>query len=430
MTKKKISLTTYIIVFLVIFNPPVYKGISFTQIAIVVSAVLCVFNMKKIFKVANDYEFKKAIILYIFFALWCIVSGVVNGLFSKNIRIIMGNIFSTCFYLCCAIIVSLGLAIFFQMKNYSLDQVMDIFIFVGVAQACISLACLLVPAVKVFLNEWTIHNSNSPALVRAFAMNNYRRNYGFASTLFDIFGCTMSILAIMAFSKAVNGKPKYLVGYGMICVSAVLNARTSIILISIGSVIMFFCMHGMYIKRNVLLIRMIVVTAGVIVLTIIVKVLNGNSSATIDWLRDGLDQIMAMMQGKKTGYFSMLFNQMIFFPPLLESFTGTGLRPNQATIRGSDVGYVQNIWQFGIIGSILLYAAYIQLFKKARKCIRVKYPGMIMALFSMVMLYMIKLNCLGYSMASTVFLTFLVYCVVDQNCKKDISNERNISAEQ
>lgn len=430
MGERKINFIPYILIFLVVFNPPLHKGISFTTIAVLAAISVCALCSKVLFRILNDFTIKSFLVLCIVFALWCIISGLVNCISSSETSTILTNAISTCFYLCCAIIVSLGLTIYFHRKNYSLGNVIDIYIYVGVIQAVISLMCLFVPAVKSFLNDWTVQNSNSPALVRAFIMNSYRRNYGFASSLFDIFGCTMSIIAVLTFARAINGKPRYLIYYGMICIAAILNARTSIILIAAGTAIVFFSIHGRQIKKSIFLTKLLVVMVGICAFIILASLLMTSGSDNTQWLKDGLNEISSMAQGKKTGYFEILFNNFLFFPSLIESIAGTGLLPEQAIAKGSDVGYVQNIWQFGMVGSVLLYLAYFQLFRKARLNTKNVYPGMAAALFAMVALYMIKLNCLGYSMASTVFLPVLFYCVLNHAGKKEDNNERFIFTKQ
>lgn len=415
-----------IVLFLIIFNPPFYKGLSFTMISVGVMFLMCAIYSKQLFEILYRYNLKKFIAIMLLFTIWYTLSSVINALFSEKGAQCITNLLSTCIYLLSAIIVAFGLTVFAKKHEYTLDMIMDLFIAVATLQALISVVCLAIPEFKQFLNNWTINNSNSEALVRALIRNSYRRNYGFASTLYDIFGCTMSIIAMFAFAKGIYQKWRYLLCYALISLSAIVNARTSIVLIAVGTIVILLTTKGRKIEKQELIKKVLLVFAGGIIIILALGWISTSESDTSKWLMEGVGEIVSMMKGKKTGYFSILFDEFIFFPDLIECIVGTGLTPLQAINVGTDVGYVQNIWQYGIVGSIVLYIAYTKLFMMAEQNVKSKYPGLIFALFIMVAIYMIKLNCIGYTMASTVFMPFLMACVVleKDSIREEQGNER------
>lgn len=397
--------------FLLIFNPPIIRGISFTMIFVFILGIVSVRNINNTKKICCNEGIKKYLVGLGLFGIYTITTGIVFAIINKETDKYIISAFSTCFYLVCAIVVAVGITNICIEKKITVKKMSDIIVMVGTIQAIIAMICLLMPNIKEFLNEWTINNSSSGVVVRAFSMNQYRRCYGFASTLFDIFGCAMSIIAIIALEKGICEKKQYLISYMMITFTAIINARTSIILVVVGSLIVILAQikekMGIKVFSSILLLLILVIIGIISVLFFTTNTFSENSK----WIGEGISEILLMLKGEKNGYFEILFNDFLFFPDFFGCIFGTGLTPNEAIGVNSDVGYIQNIWQVGLIGSILLYSSYFGIFNHARKNTAKQYPGLFIALLVVVAIYMIKLNCLTYSMASTVFLPFIFCCI-------------------
>lgn len=84
--------------------------------------------------------------------------------------------------------------------------------------------------------------------------------------------------------------------------------------------------------------------------------------------------------------------------------------------KNTDVGYVQNIWKFGIVGSIVIYYLNYKVFKLAYRYSNSsleKIISIIMAI--MFFIYLIKLNPLGYTQASVIMFPILFKIIYDNN---------------
>ena len=74
------------------------------------------------------------------------------------------------------------------------------------------------------------------------------------------------------------------------------------------------------------------------------------------------------------------------------------------------MGYIQSLWRYGIIGSVLNYGFWISLCVNAYRNRKDEEDRMlVICLAALLFIYQIKLNTWGYSMAGTVFYPVLMY---------------------
>lgn len=83
------------------------------------------------------------------------------------------------------------------------------------------------------------------------------------------------------------------------------------------------------------------------------------------------------------------------------------MTPAQAIRKTADMGYIQNLWMFGVIGSLMLYYFYINPIKLWGKYIRSERIlalaiGVVMAAF------IIKLYLFGYGISTVVIMTVII----------------------
>lgn len=407
--KRKNIFIASILLFFIVFNPPIIRGLSFTIFAIVFSLYVYVNNKGSKIPVTITTK------LFCVFLVYCISISVVGFVIYGDIS--LRNGINTCIDMICSLLVGLGIAIWLKRKNFEFSHVLDIYIWVGVIQAILSILCFVFPVIKEFLNSLVVNNSGSDALLVSFEVNNFRRNYGFASTLYDIFGCTMSLLSVVALIKTINNNRKYAIAFLLIAFSAIINARTSIVLIGVGSIVVLMQLGRKRIPQKSIYKSVGLMVSGLIIVLFLLNVISNGTSNNSEWLMAGINEIVDLLHGKRSGTFDALFNTMFYFPQNVTGVIfGTGINPEQSVIGiNSDVGYIRNIWQFGLVGSILEYGAYISLFKRAAIVVDDEYIPLFRAWTIMIFLYLIKLNCFGYSMAATVFLPILFYAIYSNN---------------
>ena len=305
--------------------------------------------------------------------------------------------------------VSVFLCLVVFRRGGGFDSLVGYIINAGVIEASFGIAAFISPDIKNFLNGITIANSRSDKIVHAVSTATFR-NYGIASTLFDSFGFGMSIMALLALYKALKGEKKYYIYFAMIAFSASINARTSMVLIAVGAAIVFL---GKSAKTfNAMMGKIVIVLFAFIAICIISNYLEqGGENA--QWLSTGIDEIESLVIGKQTtGTFAALFSEIYFPNDTVQILFGVGLTPAQAISKTVDMGYDQNIWMFGIIGSLILYYFYLKPIKiwcKAIKSEKILAVAICVILFA----FLIKLNLFGYGISTVVIITVFMGRLID-----------------
>lgn len=366
-----------------------------------INKILIVIKRTQVFAFINNY---------CIFLLYAIVNFLLNLLLGGKSQQLTSNIVNLLVTNVSVIFVSLALAFMFERKFDDINDVIDIYIGAGTFQGCLGILCFIFPSVKIFLNTMMV-NGSTEKIARSVIYTSAFRNYGFASTLYDIFGFAMSLLTILAIYRALNGEKKYFVNAAIIGFTAILNARTSIVMIALGlAFLMVFSGEPKKDKiRNMFLISWILIPIFVYVLIY----LSTRESDSAKWLFSGIEEIKTLVfDHKATGYFAALQNFVFFSQNLFDLLIGTGMTPQQKILVTSDVGYIQNIWQFGIIGSVIEYCVFVKLFLDAKKIVSKSLKSLLSCILLLIVIYLIKLNCLGYSMASVIYLPFILYVFV------------------
>lgn len=421
---KRIEILIYsLVLFLIIYNPPIRAGLSFTTIAVVSSAILCIFYNKEfgiIMRTHNVQSLAKWIVAFLFYDV--IICGI-TYLSSRNNLVrssLVGDLIShisICF-------LSLGIVVFALKKRWSTERFCLTYVLAGLYQAILGVICLVSPPIKSIFTALTIANSSSEKIRNSVEYLATIRNYGFASILYDIFGMAMSVLAVLAITQGLKGDRRYYMAAAIITIAAVINSRTSFVLIAVGAIVMFLSHSGKKISGSWLTSRVVLFVVVITGISSLFTWLLGNTNTEqLEWLATGLIESQLMLEGEEVGFYDTLVNSFMIFPSdFFEVLFGTGMTPADAINHNSDVGYIQYLWKQGVIGSALLYTIFIKLFKYAKKGQLWPYSTFITALSVMVAIYLVKLTCLGYSMASVIFVPICLYMIV--NCEKKVSSCR------
>lgn len=411
-----------VLFFLLIFNPPIFLGFSFTKFFTILCTLYILFNMKvvnRIFKL--NINLRKYVVIQSVFIFYYICVMLINILsFNVNkttsIQIFANNVV----WLISMNIVSIGIMTYAAMKKFSVEDLLRRYIGAGVLQSVIAVICILSPSMKALFNTITARNSSSERITEIMKVTSLFRNYGFASTLFDIFGfamCSIAACVLLREEKRSNN----IINLGVfffISFAAIINARTSIVLSAITVTLYLFKNIGknriLYqsFKYKMLFLMALVIagTFGVVVL------LSGGT--TSQWIVSGINEIGAFFKGEKTGYFYAL-SQFLFLPKnLLGTLFGFSLPPEEIIGINSDVGYIRNIWSFGLIGSIIIYGYYLAIFRDSYVIGLKRYKTLTIVLAIMYFVYLIKLNPIIYSMATVIIIPILQYNIHAQRVFK------------
>lgn len=420
-SRKKLFKSIFtVFLFLIIFNPPLFKNFSFSAFFIIISGIICLYNMRKI-TVANKISktlLFLALLLFAYYFFICVINTLV---YQNKASIIFTNYLNFIVYNISLIVVACSIIIVFRSQGLNFCELCQSYVNAGLMQALIGIISFLIPAVKIILNNLMIINTNSQKIANTVRFATYR-NYGFASQLYDNFGFAMSILAILALWLFLNGRRWNIVPFFLIGFSATLNARTSIILIPIGMIFLLVVD-----RKNISIFRLLKnITAISIIFMLLILILKNailsTDSLNAFWIIRGLNEISSfLIERDAQGYFYELIYQMIFFPADFSAILlGTGMLPSQAILKNSDVGYIQNIWQFGLFGSIIYYIIYIYIFYKMAQVSCIPLKNLAASIGVMLFLYLVKLNIIGYGQASIIFTPIIMFALTNEYSKHNI----------
>lgn len=407
-----------IILFFWIFNPPVSRYISFTMLFLGISVMYVLFNIDQFWQVCRSYYVNRwlsayaVFLLYYLFisALWCI----------ENPEYLMDEIrryISTVGSLLILFIISATITIYLAKRKMDYSDLIDLIINAGMTQAIIGVASFLSPPVKRIFNTLMIHNSRSEKVV-SIIKNAPFRNYGYASMLYDGFGLAMALIAIFALSRVLQGRKRYIIAFAMISFAGLINARSSFYLVIAGSAAMMFYIRK-FEKRSIIIRKIILIQFMVVLGIFLILYMIRSGSENAVWFTKGIESIVGALQGKENneGYMAGLSN-MTFLPDSTRVFFfGTGLPTDILIGVVSDVGYVQNIFMYGIIGSALLYFTLLYALTKWKKMCKEEEKAIAMGIGIILALFLVKLNILGYGIGSVTYLPVLTFCLSGYSVK-------------
>lgn len=226
----------------------------------------------------------------------------------------------------------------------------------GLLQFICVLLSFLVPSVKSFFLSSILTYSHDDTVINAVKKGELYRCFGFANNLFDAFGYILSIVISLILLEGVScKKPKLVFVAIAMLFMPLINARTGLVLAFVG----FLIISIYYLSP-----KMIVVIAIALPILVVVtsKVFSYLPETTSRWIIKGVEETTAFMNEKSsTGVYSEILGKDLVFPDNL--FIGSGAGPETiANYIGIDSGYIQCLWRYGIIGSLLLFFGYINMF--------------------------------------------------------------------
>lgn len=244
-------------------------------------------------------------------------------------------------------------------------------IYAGIIESVFALLALISPEIKNILLNIMRNNIDNETIARSYLAE--FRLFGFAKDLFDHFGYGMGILATLPLYVAINRrKVKYLLLSIPMIAATIINARTGIIIIGVIVIALLFGYIFKIIrnfnislqakaKQFATLFGSVAVTLSAIILAVnIVYDLNPRMRANT--IADFSSVFTAFISGGESangGVGEVLFSESFWQLPE----TPTGLIVGQGhSLYGSvgyshsDVGYINDIWFFGLIGCLIIYS--------------------------------------------------------------------------
>lgn len=314
------------------------------------------------------------------------------------------------------------LRIYFEDKGLNRDDVVDFVILVGLIQAGLALLSFAFQPVQLFFVDRLV----------AYGYTNYYlqllsyRMFGFASSLTFETPVLQTLLSIIAIRKAMDGKWIYIVCAIVLFISGVINARVSIIVVSVGMfVLILFSKVSLF--KKVLLISLVFLLIVTFV-SVLLPYLEEWNYYTYHWLIKGVDEIDAIVfQGEKSYWTSVEKNQLP--SGIMSKLFGTGhVTTGMRSLYGysSDVGYINDAWLGGLFylafQGICYCKMYMNLFRSGN--VHFSFCGVLFFLSMMVV------NVKGsiFTMNGVAFLVVLLFLINDISTLKvkKITMEANV----
>lgn len=311
-------------------------------------------------------------------------------------------------------IIPFGMAMkkYMEKNRLRFDWTISIVINSALLQALFAIVTLLVPSIqRYFVDRMVAYGYNEIYTTLA----SYRM-YGFSNALTNATPVVQSIIAVIAVWLALNRSKRYYFVTLVIMLSAIINARISIVVFAIGIVILVLTRSTNSWDR----IKILFVTAiayGVIV-GIVFPIIQDVSPLTYEWITDGVNELSTFKFGTTSyesgSYFRYLINKDRFVLPegTFSLFFGKGysiMSSKNPSSFQSDVGYICDLWVGGIIYIVLLYTFFggmlIKLRKNKNKLIS------FIASFYIVALLFINIKGVAFSMNAYANLLVIIICV-------------------
>lgn len=328
--------------FLLLYHPPILP-FNIIHILCVIAMVYLILNRKDgMLKLSDNYQlFMKYNVLFL--------------LFSSVLNLMRGNLINI--YIVFLYVVEVQICVIFLVKwakKWKVD-LLQIGIYCGVLQSIISLMEFLFPTLQQKIIDIYVLNG-FPAETTWFIG---KRFFGFSGQLTFTMPVLQVVFAIIVleklFNKESNKKLFSILEFVLLVFSALINARISIIILAVGVVYLLIKYHKKITVKDYLIFALITVSISLVILLI--------SSETFYWIYEGIKEIILMLFGESdNGYFSTLFHEFLFFPKDIIGFLfGHGISVFNVMVDGmrSDVGYIIDIWMYGLVGLFLKYFGFV-----------------------------------------------------------------------
>ncbi|AIQ37493.1 hypothetical protein R50345_24400 [Paenibacillus sp. FSL R5-0345] len=417
------NITFYMYLFCFIFAPPIIPNINFVLIVFAYSFFKIITKYKKevkdVFRKSKLNTFLNLIIIAYLYILVIILIGVlidpVN--FSNYIKVIYR------FFLITPVIITCILYVMLRCKelNYGLHELIKALIFAGLFQAIISISMALIPSVKDFFVSIMYLNTGDTTTQNIWHFK--RRYFAFSQNVLDTFGYGTGIISVLPiFYGIYKRKFVYLLLTPILLIVPFLNSRTGLVIACIG--IICLIPNVLFLSSLKEKMKFILIITGLIFISsIALNYLNEILPTTMSWVSNGVDDLLAFFNGQDNGTDSVskLTNTMWFFPESLFLVFGTGHTVYEATgYSHSDIGYVNDLWLGGLIGSLLLYIPFNYMFLKA---FRSKYHQLdrILVVFLLISFFIsnIKTVIISYNVGTSVTMLLAFFVIFNDRNYKD-----------
>lgn len=285
------------------------------------------------------------------------------------------------------ITIGIAMALFKQKNDIDSNRFYTLIIAVGVLQLFFVIISFISPSIKATFNNLTAKNSFNENISAFMGRQWYMgwRAYGLAENVFDGFGFVISIIISVVFVYGLSKQKKVIVilAWAML-IMPLLNARTGLVLCFISFVYIMF----RYLNFKRAIGYTLLITTLLLMFPVLLKFLPEGLQLA---LSKGMTEIGGLLGGEKVGVFSEILGADLVYPA--DILLGSGASPERLMgMVGIDSGYIQGLWRFGLIGSVLLWSGFASCFYQAYKITQKKEDRVVLvSIFIIMIVYYFKL---------------------------------------
>lgn len=304
---------------------------------------------------------------------------ILDLLYINNIRVL--------FLVTIRLFLAVGYLVFLtSQRGYSYDNIIDLFIYAALIQMVFVIIAFLSPDARELFNGLMVKYTDSVSIIRAVKTDTHR-SYGLAGNLFDAFGYLTSLLILFTFQKGlIIRSTRWIILSLIMLLMPLLNARTGVFLALAGMVVILLVFHNTSVRYLVWLCGLSILAVALvwILFTTLPEI-------TKDWIIRGfVDTGRLIFKQEKVGVWETLLDTNLIMPRNV--LFGDGGDPIDVGKFGIESGYMQCIWRYGIVGTILLILGFLNLFLTSivsSKCWKEK--SIVTAFAVIFFIYLIKL---------------------------------------
>lgn len=422
-TKDKLSWGGY--TFLLMFAPPIIPHINMILLLGLFSFAYLAINWNRI----DLTKLKKMGIVgflhkYYFFLLYALFVFFFYLLFDGRLQeITISDIYRYLILLPVEFICVFLLLIKAEEKNWNIINFSEIFIIGGIYQFFLVLLAFIFPPVKNLFIKVMSENTGQAVYFNTTlqSQGSEVRYFGFASTLIDNFGYCIGLLCALSMFIGFFYKKRFLGYVPLLLFTTLLNSRTGLLMFVVA---LLLFLVGALVDNNLEAFATIFFSLFVFVVLFLITfaIISVSAPETLNWISSGFINLLNTVFGKTSQNFDVgdvLFSKKFWtFPSGFAFFFGSGfdvVNAGKYLSMHSDVGYVNQIWTFGLVGTILLYIPFVSVMVKAFKNNPTLLRVLLVTFTILFFLIMIKFDVITYNPGSPVFLSIILFLMKEGN---------------
>ncbi len=405
MAKQFYNFILIVLIFFLLYYPPILP-INIIHVMFVFSSVyICIAKRgvitKDLLLIIEKYSLPLILLM-----LYLIIVVFINTL--------MISIDTSIFILAIEVIPTIYVICDIKNRKAPTTDFTQLIICVGVIQAIIAYATLIVPS----LHEQLVTTYIDYGYGEVMEILSVNRLYGLSYGLTFGMPIVQSLIAIIAFYSGIRkGWGNYFASI-FIFGSAVINARTSLVVYAIGVIGILLATSRWQFTKTVKTLLAITVIIGFAYYFF--DLIESYNDTTAEWIEDGYNDIMNFLKREKYSeysYFEYVESRERFkLPDNFNWILGVGERCMGGNSWGyySDVGYVNDIWYGGIVYCSAIMIFFITRFLSIFKNKQIIDKGLAVMKYVGVLIFLV-VNIKGYFFSQNEAIhLILLYCIYEK----------------